>query len=162
MTPEPASITDEVRAIAQSPRNRGKAVVLCEGETRPPRDPEQRPSPGRFRQCARYPDASFYRKCVPPDWVRGRPVFYNCGGRGQVLAIWRGLRALYDAEPAATTVDPARLFALVDLDLSPQPLDGEPASIEDAHRTSTRRPRPPARSVCAPRSRRIIGSGSPR
>lgn len=141
MTPDPA-ITAEVLAIAGSPRNRDRPVVLCEGETRLPRDPEQRPSPQRYRQCARYPDASFYRKCVPPDWVRRRPVFYNCGGRGDVFAIRRGLLALHARQPDATTVDVDRLFALVDLDLSPQPLDGDLSSVEDVHRALYTPPSP--------------------
>lgn len=133
MRADPAAITAEVRAIAGSARNRNRPVVLCEGETVARTDPTHRPSPSRYRRCAHLPDASFYKKCVPPTWRQHRPEFYNCGGRTQVLATWRGLQALSELEPDKTFIDAERLFALVDLDLHPQPLEGEWESVEALH-----------------------------
>lgn len=123
----------DVAAIARDARCRNRPVVLCEGDTPARRWPGQRPSPSSHKQCARLPDADFYRQCVPKSWRMGIPAFRNCGGRADVLRTMRGLLDLAETAPGETFVDAERLFALVDLDLQAQALDGPIGSIAELH-----------------------------
>ena len=115
----PEDFQDHLKAILGSPRIRGKLVVLCEGDRPPPSTGA--PSPQTYRQQGKLPDASFYGRCVPSSWQGWNlPRFFNCGDRVTVLRTFSGLLALAREEPAASYLDPEKLFALVDLDQTPQ------------------------------------------
>ncbi len=71
---------------------------------------------------AQMPDRSFYEACVPRWWSQQRPKFINCGDRVDVINTYFHLRQLNQANPS-NYLDPTKLFALVDLDITPARLD---------------------------------------
>lgn len=122
-------------AILTSRRIKNRLVILCEGE-RPPLPSDRAPSPQLYRRSERLPDANFYKSCVPPDWQGDRlPQFFNCGGRSQVLAVYRQLLERHQAWPEDSYLTPDKLYVLVDLDIQPDQLPvGYPwQTTEDAH-----------------------------
>ena len=105
--------------IMASRRIRGKIVVLCEGY--PSRD-GGRPSPQTYRKMEKCPDANFYKACV--WWSQHKPVFFNCGDRKDVLDTYRTLADWHsESQPPDSHLDPARLFAIVDLDIQVQKIE---------------------------------------
>jgi hypothetical protein len=122
------SLEQHCQTIRESRRILGKIVILCEGHIQ---DFEGRRSPQSYRQMEKVPDANFYTACVPKDWTQNRPVFFTCGGRGNVLQTYFKLLDLHNLNPNNSYLDPARLFAIVDCDFSPQPVQDYPFSDLD-------------------------------
>lgn len=105
-----------VNAILHSPQINNKIVVLVEGDLPPPDG--QRLSPQRYAQYERLPDANFYKACVPRRWHNSQtPVFFNCGGRAEVLYAYESLLAKHAKAPKNSYLNPKKLYALVDLDI---------------------------------------------
>lgn len=123
-----------VNAILRSPQIKNKIVVLCEGDLPPAED--LRSSPQRYAQYERLPDANFYKACVPRRWHNYRtPVFFNCGGRAEVLYAYEALHVKHAKAPANSFLSPDKLYALVDLDIQTKNLpDGYPwKNTEEIH-----------------------------
>lgn len=126
-----------VTAILRTPAIRNKIVVLCEGD-RLPVVGDHAPSPQMYSRLENTPDSSFYQACVPRRWCGRRiPRFFNCGGRSDVLHVFEALREAHRANPTSSHLDPARLYAIVDLDLQAASMpDGYPwPTTEDVHAT---------------------------
>ncbi|NEO86852.1 MAG: hypothetical protein F6J87_21720 [Spirulina sp. SIO3F2] len=63
-----------------------------------------------------FPDANFYKACVPRAWRNNRPQFFNCGSRATVIKSYFEILDLYQQDPSKYKLNPDLLFALVDLD----------------------------------------------
>lgn len=79
------------------------------------------------------PDANFYKACVPRSLRL--PAFYNCGGRSDVLSVYRAVLERHHKDPANSYLAPEKLHALVDLDIQAAPLpEGYPwPTTEQVH-----------------------------
>lgn len=99
---------------------RNKFVILCEGEIK---KTASRLSPQSYRAMEDFPDANFYKACVPRDWRQKIPTFFNCGDRNDVLNTYFNLLRLHEENPEASYLNPQQLFAIVDLDLQNKRLD---------------------------------------
>jgi hypothetical protein len=101
-------------SILRFPQINGKVVVLCEGW----RDTVGgvRLSPQSYSETAHLPDRSFYEASVPRWWSQHRPRFINCGDRVDVIDTYFELLRLSGSD-TPTYLDPAKLFAIVDLDI---------------------------------------------
>ncbi len=99
---------------------RNKFVILCEGEIK---KNAGRLSPQSYRAMADFPDANFYKACLPRDWRQKIPTFFNCGDRNDVLNTYFNLLRLHQENPEASYLNPQQLFAIVDLDLQNKRLD---------------------------------------
>lgn len=71
---------------------RNKFVILCEGEIK---KTASRLSPQSYRAMEDFPDANFYKACVPRDWRQQIPTFFNCGDRNDVLNTYFNLALRY-------------------------------------------------------------------
>jgi hypothetical protein len=83
-----------------------KIVILCEGNINDIK--------GRvhlYRRLEIFPDANFYKACIPEWWTEKRPTFIPCGDRTDVLNTYFELKKLNFSE--------GKLFAIIDLDLQP-------------------------------------------
>lgn len=110
-----------VNTILRSPQIMNKIVVLVEGDVPPP--DSQRLSPQEYAKLERLPDANFYKACVPRRWNNsGTPVFFNCGGRAEVLYAYETLLAKQAKNPQDTFLNPEKLYAFVDLDVQTKDL----------------------------------------
>jgi hypothetical protein len=122
-----------VSAILRSPRIKNKLVVLCEGDHFPIED-GRAPSPQMYRRQEKTPDSNFYKACVPTGWHGSRlPVFFNCGGRPDVIRTFEALQQAHYASPADSYLTPEKLYAIVDLDLQ---ADQMPAEYRHLWRTT--------------------------
>ncbi|MEM8642778.1 MAG: hypothetical protein AAGG51_28750 [Cyanobacteria bacterium P01_G01_bin.54] len=68
-----------------------------------------------------FPDANFYKACVPRTWRNSRPQFFNCGNQLDVINSYFRILDLYYQNPADYKLNPDLLFALVDLDSQATP-----------------------------------------
>lgn len=120
MSLTPEAVEEFCLSILRFPRINGRIVILCEG----PRDKFGgiRLSPRSYSEMARMPDRSFYEACVPTWWRQLRPKFINCGDRVDVINIYFELQRLSRSQPPSN-LDPDKLFAIVDLDISRARLD---------------------------------------
>jgi hypothetical protein len=114
------SLAQHCQTILKSRRILRKIVILCEGDIQ---SFESCPSPQSYRQNGKMPDASFYKACVPENWTQRRPEFFNCGGRGNVLQTYFELLKRHENDPENSYLNPEKLFAIVDLDFTPQPIE---------------------------------------
>lgn len=114
MSLDPEQLESHCSYILQSRRIQNKIVILCEGNTSAT---DNRPSPQSYRRMEQMPDANFYKACVPRWWIHGRPEFFNCGDRGDVIDTYFTLQELHERDPSNSYLNPEKLFALVDLDL---------------------------------------------
>jgi len=111
-----------ISTVLQSRRNLGKAIVLCEGAIDSIKNVGVNPS--MYRRLERVPDANFYTNCLPKAAQRmNRPQFYTCGSRNDVLKIYAELRGRALSLGDQSYVDPDKVFALVDLDIQPSPIE---------------------------------------
>jgi hypothetical protein len=67
-----------------------------------------------YRRLEIFPDANFYKACIPEWWIEKRPTFIPCGDRTDVLNSYFALKNLNFNE--------GKLFAIIDLDLQPAKL----------------------------------------
>jgi hypothetical protein len=115
--------------IIQSPRIANRIIILCEGET---------PAPGRFSPSSygknsELPDANFYKACLPYHWKNKTPIFFNSGGRSDVIATYQTIREIHSQNLSISRLNPDKVFALLDIDLQSQPLEDYTfASIDEA------------------------------
>jgi hypothetical protein len=107
------SLSLHCQNILESRRVLGKIVILCEGDIQ---SFEEHRSPQSYRQMEKLPDANFYTTCIPKDWTQNRPVFFTCGGRGNVLQTYSKLLDLHTSNPSNSYLNPEKLFAIVDCD----------------------------------------------
>lgn len=105
------------QAILNSRRILNKLVILCEGDV--PRL-QGRPSPQSYGRMESMPDANFYKACVPNWWREKRPQFFNCGDRVDVINTYFSLLEQHQSDSYSSYLDPAKLFAIVDLDIQPR------------------------------------------
>ncbi len=110
--------------IIKSPRIRNKIVVLCEGDIS---NMQARLSPSSYRQMEKMPDSNFYKACVPRWWSQYRPQFFNCGDRKDVIDSYFNLLDLNNSHENSY-LEPAKLFAIIDLDLQSQEISNYPFS----------------------------------
>ncbi len=132
-------VNDLIVAILKLRRIRGKMVILCEGE-RTASDLRTPRSPQMYARQGQMPDASFYAGCIPRAWQNHRiPIFFNCGGRADVLRTFTGLLAAHHRAPEDSHLCPDKLYALIDLDVQVAQLPEFPqrpsgiATTEDLH-----------------------------
>jgi hypothetical protein len=115
--------------IIQSPRIRDRFVILCEGEI---------PAPGRFSPSSygknsELPDANFYKACLPHHWKSNSPLFFNSGGRSDVIETYQTIRDIHFQNLSTSRLNPEKVFALLDIDLHSQSLeDYQFATIDEA------------------------------
>lgn len=101
--------------IYRSPRVKNKIIVLCEGDIH---SVEGRESPQMYKHLDKYPDANFYKSCIPKWWQQKHPAFFNCGGRTRVLETYFRLVELHQNQsPENSYLDINKLFAIIDVDL---------------------------------------------
>lgn len=103
--------------IIKSRRAKGKIVILCEGGDK--QFLKGRPSASSYRQLGKLPDANFYTACIPTWWETGRPEFFVCGDKEDVINSFFTLRNISENEAANSYVDKNKVFAIIDLDLQP-------------------------------------------
>lgn len=113
-------INEHIETILNSRRIKNKIVILCEGDIQ---TIQGRASPQAYRQLEKWPDANFYKACIPKWWTQNQPTFFNCGSRQDVLNTYFGLLAHHEQDPTNSYLSPNKLFALVDLDLQAQKLE---------------------------------------
>ena len=107
-------IRQHCETILKSPRILNKIVLLCEGDI--VRE-QRRLSPQLYRQMEKMPDSNFYKASIPRWWRQFLPQFFNCGDRSDVLNTYFTLLELHNANTSSSYLNPAKLFAIVDLDL---------------------------------------------
>jgi hypothetical protein len=103
--------------IIKSRRAKGKIVILCEGGDN--QVLKGRPSVSSYRQLGKLPDANFYSACVPTWWNQGKPEFFVCGDKENVLNTYFELHKMHENERADSYLTKEKLFAIIDLDLQP-------------------------------------------
>jgi hypothetical protein len=105
------------QTIINSRRAKGKIVILCEGGDN--QVLKGRPSASSYRQLGKLPDANFYSACVPTWWNQGKPEFFVCGDKENVINTYFKLKKMHEFESADSYLDINKLFAIIDLDLQP-------------------------------------------
>ena len=119
--------------IMNSRRAQGKIVVLCEGGNLAILKQKPRPSPTAYRQQEKIPDANFYKACIPTWWTQGKPQFFVCGDRENVINTYFKLLELHPQASNNSYIKTGRLFAIIDLDLQPpKKLNNYPISDTEA------------------------------
>ena len=124
------SLEQHCETIMKARRAKGKHVILCEGSGN---KLPLRPSPSSYRTLEQFPDANFYKACVPTWWTEKRPEFFFCGDRQNVLDTYFELKKLHENERTDSYLDKNKIFALIDLDLQPA------KSLKDYHIENTER-----------------------
>jgi hypothetical protein len=115
--------------IIQSPRITNRIIILCEGEI----PPSGRFSPSSYGKNSELPDANFYKACLPYHWKNKTPIFFNSGGRSDVIETYQTIRDVHSQNLSTSRLNPDKVFALLDIDLHSQQLeDYEFASIDEA------------------------------
>ncbi len=122
------SLAQHCQTILKSRRIFGKIVILCEGDIQ---SFESCRSPQSYRQMEKVPDANFYSACIPQNWTQHIPQFFTCGGRGNVLNTYFKLLDFHQADPGNSYLNPDKLFAIVDCDFTPQPIENYAFSSVD-------------------------------
>ncbi len=122
------SLVEHCQTILKSRRISGKIVILCEGDIQ---KFESCRSPQSYRQMNRVPDANFYNACIPQNWTENKPVFFTCGGRGNVLQTYFELLNRHKDNPINSFLNPEKLFAIVDCDFTSQPIENYDFSSVD-------------------------------
>jgi hypothetical protein len=102
------------QTIIKSRRAQNKIVILCEGNIHPY---VGRASPADYRQLERFPDANFYKACVPVWWQQKRPEFFICGDRQDVINTYFELQKMHEQLRDDSYLNKDKLFAIIDLDL---------------------------------------------
>ena len=120
MSLKETELLEHCQFILANRQIRNKFVILCEGEIK---KTAGRLSPQSYRAMEDFPDANFYKACVPRDWRQQIPTFFNCGDRNDVLNTYFNLLRLHQENPEASYLNPQQLFAIVDLDLQNKRLD---------------------------------------
>ena len=103
--------------IIQSRRAQGKIVILCESGRDEVLKQKPRPTTTAYRKEARLSDALFYKACIPSWWEGGRPEFFVCGDRENVINTYFKLQEMHENEPNDSYLHKNKLFAIIDLDL---------------------------------------------
>lgn len=111
-----------------------RVVILCEGKIIGSyADLNLQQSGRRFTRsvkAAKQHDSHFYDNCKPEWWkVTGvkYPEFINAGSRSQAIETFFTLIDLHNQNPQTSYLNPAKLFALVDLDIQSQTLTTDQA-----------------------------------
>lgn len=92
------------QTIINSSKISNKIIILCEGNINGIK--------GRvhlYRKLEEFPDANFYKACIPTWWTEKRPAFVPCGDRKDVIDTYFALQKL--------GINQEKLFAIIDLDL---------------------------------------------
>jgi len=103
---------------------KNKAVILCEGDISEVKN--FRKNPSKYRSLEKFPDANFYKECLPKSMKRYRlqtPVFFNCGDRGNVIKAYLTLKELHAENRNDSYLDINKLFAIIDLDIQKAKID---------------------------------------
>lgn len=94
------------QAIIDLSQRKHGIFILCEGNIN-----EIKGRVEQYRRLETFPDANFYKACIPTWWPGKRPSFVPCGDRKDVIDTYFKLCEL--------DFDRAKIFALIDLDLQP-------------------------------------------
>lgn len=134
------------KAILSDPNINNKIVILCEGEVR---DLLGSRSPSAYKEqysrIEQYPDANFYKSCIP-SWFHGlQPKFFNCGNNFDVIQTYFTLknsysdlyREIYNRDIQNPYLNPEKLFAIVDLDIQKLNIKKQKSNYEDYSFTDT-------------------------
>jgi len=103
---------------------KNKAVILCEGDISEVKN--FRKNPSKYRSLEKFPDANFYKACLPTSMKRypvPSPVFFNCGDRGNVIKAYVKLKELHAETRNDSYLDINKLFVIIDLDIQPAKID---------------------------------------
>ena len=104
-----AELQQHCQAIITLSERKHGIFILCEGNIN-----EIKGRVDKYRRLETFPDANFYKACIPTWWIEKRPTFVPCGDRKDVIDSYFSLRDLgFNVE---------KIFALVDLDLQTYPL----------------------------------------
>ena len=111
-------LEEHCRKILGDSRIKNRIVILCEGDLP---SIEGRRSPQSYGRMEEYPDADFYKACVPTIHNQLLPAFFNCGDRSCVIKTYFKLLELHQEElkkgnDSKSRLNSDKLFALVDLD----------------------------------------------
>jgi hypothetical protein len=106
-------------AIIQDPAIRNRLVILCEGDSKPFKDPKNAPRISEFSRNTQ--DSAFYYRAIPTWWRttnKPEPNFYVCGTQSNVLKAYHYLKEKHkDSQPKDSYLKVNKLFALVDIDV---------------------------------------------
>lgn len=103
---------------------KNKAVILCEGGISEVKN--FRKNPSKYRSLEKFPDANFYKACLPTSMKRypvSTPVFFNCGDRGNVIKAYVKLKELHAENRNDSYLDINKLFVIIDLDIQKITID---------------------------------------
>ena len=106
MSLSPEELQLHCEAIVALSKLTHRIVILCEGNINDIK--------GRvhlYRRLEIFPDANFYKACIPEWWTEKRPTFVPCGDKTDVLNTYFELKKL--------NFNDGKLFAIIDLDLQP-------------------------------------------
>lgn len=121
MSLPPEKIESYARAIMNERKILNKAVILCEGTPEVLSEEGNKHvtySPQLYGQLGTQPDSSFYSACLPKHMrSRFRPIFFNCGGRADVLKIFVKLHELHQDVSVKSYLTLEKLFVLIDVDI---------------------------------------------
>ncbi|MDD5272415.1 MAG: hypothetical protein PHU14_06805 [Methylovulum sp.] len=99
--------------IKLSQRKKG-IIILCEGNIN-----EIKGRVERYRRLEIFPDANFYKACIPIWWTEKRPTFVPCGDRKDVIDTYFSLVDAANNSDIPSGIDKNKFFAIIDLDLQP-------------------------------------------
>jgi hypothetical protein len=103
---------------------KNKAVILCEGDISEVKNFKKNPS--KYRSLEKFPDANFYKACLPTSLKRypvSTPVFFNCGDRASVIKAYVKLKELHAENRNDSYLDINKLFVIIDLDIQKAKID---------------------------------------
>ena len=140
MTLSEEELITNCKAILSDRNIRNRIVILCEGEVR---DLLGSRSPSAYKEqysrMEQYPDANFYKSCIPRWFPQPWPKFFNCGNRFDTIQTYFTLknsyldlyREIHKRDVRNSYLNPKKLFAIVDLDIQKQEIDNEDYSFSD-------------------------------
>ena len=106
MSLSPEELQQHCAAIMTLAKLTHRIVILCEGNIN-----EIKGRVHLYRRLEIFPDANFYKACIPEWWTEKRPTFIPCGDKTDVLNTYFELKSACFNE--------GKLFAIIDLDLQP-------------------------------------------
>ncbi len=107
------------QAIIDLSQRKHGIIILCEGNIN-----EIKGRVEQYRRLETFPDANFYKACIPTWWQGKRPTFVPCGDRKDVIDTYFKLCDL--------GFDRTKIFAIIDLDLQPYPFENYVVSDTEA------------------------------
>lgn len=124
MSLRPEELQNHCQTILCDANITNRIIILCEGVIKPFIEAR---SAHFYRRMQDFPDANFYRACIPEWWNIKQPRFFTCGDRKDVIDTYFKLLELHDRDQLESDIEkrqsrlnPKYLFAIVDLDIQSQ------------------------------------------